>query len=1078
MGAERRLRMLLVVACLLLPAAAASPALADAQWRVTSVHGPQNMAPGGKGQYVIAAFNAGDADTDGSAYQLVDTLPPGVTATAAFGVDWTCDGIGTGVVTCTSVDLVPAPAADSSLRGAAWPVQITVDVPAGTEGTVGDNVAEVSGGSPGAVSGSAIDPTTFSTQPPTGATPAGFGFVPGSVAADAFDAAFPAGAPARQAGSHPFEARIDFRLSLGLGEDPNDVTFGDLFYTQPAGHLRTLEARLPPGLIGNPHATPRCDAIQLNSSGVSSKGSCPANTQVGSVNLMLQFGKQLAVVNGSTDVPIYGITPPSGAVAAFGLTLLGNPVVIVASVDPSDHYAVIARIRGVPEIVWVRSAALTLWGVPADPAHDPLRMDPATGTMGVPFAGAPIRPFLTLPSQCAAGGAIELRADSWQHPEAFTAWTGATPGDPATAMTGCDDPRFRFQPSIDVQPEARTPSTPTGLDVNLSVPQKDDVVPDASLLYAGSGDDRAIATPPLRDARVTLPAGMTISPSAAGGLLACGPLQIGLGSETPPACPDASKVGTASVLTPLLPDPLEGSVYLAAQNDNPFGSLLAIYLVVTGPGVVVKLPGRIVPDLVTGQLTATFDDDPQLPVSRLQLHLKGGTRAPLVTPATCGVKTTTATLTPWNGALPAVQTSDSFTIGGDGRGAPCTGRGFSPGFVAGTSNPVAGRDSPVVVRVTRGDRDQELSRVDVTLPRGVLGRLARVDLCPDAAAAAGRCGPGARIGTATVGAGPGPDPFFITDGRVYLTGPYKGAPFGLAIVVHAAAGPFDLGNVIVRAQVRVARRTAVLRVVTDPLPTILAGIPLQVRVADVTVDRPGFTFNPTNCRELRSRARLTLTSGTVATRTSRFQVGDCAALPFHPRLTVTVGRRGHTAHGVSTPLTATVRMGRGQANLKSVAVALPTTLTALLTVVNDACTLAQYDAGDCARARVGHAVARTPLLKDPLEGDAFFIKNPATPAGSLPDLMVALRGQVDVDLVGKVRIPGGVQLGARFGAPDVPIRSFTLHLVDGARGVVGTAADLCSPRARRARMHVVMTAQNGREVRRAQRLVVRGCGGR
>jgi hypothetical protein len=1073
---KRLLCALLAATCLLL-AAATAPALADVAWQVSVRHGPQNMPPGGRGQYAIQPFNVGDADTDGSPYTLVDTLPPGTIAAAAFGVDWSCAGVGTGTVTCTTSDVVPARGLASSLRGATWPVQITVDVASAAVGTVGDNVAQVSGGSPGAAPGSATDPTTFASGPPPQTTPTGFGFVPGSVAADTFDAASPAAAAERQAGSHPFEARVDFQLDLGLKEDPDDQTFGDFFYTEPTEHLRTLAARLPGGLIGNPQATPMCPAIQLNASGPSSKGSCPANTQVGTIDLGLQLGKQLGVADGSNDVPIYNVTPPKGAVAAFGLSLLGIPVVIVAAVDPSDHYAVVARLEGVPELVLLRSAELTLWGVPADPAHDPLRMDPVSGAMGVPFDGAPIRPFLTLPSQCDVGGAIELRADSWQHPNVFAGWIEATPRDPATTMTGCGDPRFRFQPSIDVQPDARTPSTPTGLDVDLTVPQKDDTVPSASLLYATSGDDRAIATPPLRDARVTLPAGMTISPSAAGGLLACSPLQIALGSEAPPACPDASKVGTASVVTPLLADPLSGSVYLAAQNENPFGSLLAIYLVVTGPGVVVKLPGKIVADPVTGQLTATFDDDPQLPVSRLHLHLTGGPRAPLVTPATCGVQTTTATLTPWNASLPAVQTSDSFAISGDGHGAPCARRGFSPCFVAGTTSPVAGHDSPVVVRVSRGDRDEQLSRVDVTLPRGLLGRLARVDLCQAATAAAGRCGAGARIGTAVVAAGPGPDPFFISDGRVYLTGPYRGAPFGLAIVVHAVAGPFDLGDVIVRAQVRVDRRTAVLRVVTDPLPTILDGIPLQVRIAQVTVDRPGFTFNPTSCRALRSRARITSTSGTLATPTSRFQVGDCGALPFHPRLTVTVGRRGHTAHGTSTPLTATVSMGRGQANLAAVAVDLPTTLSALPTIVNDACTRAQYDVGDCAQARVGHAIARTPLLRAPLEGDAFFVQDPTKPAGALPNLIVALRGQVAFDLVGAIRIPNGTGLGARFSAPDVPIRSFTLRLFDGARATVAAATNLCSAHGRRARMHVRMRAQNGREVDRMQRLVVRGCGG-
>jgi hypothetical protein len=1066
---------LLAAACAALAALAPASARADVQWRLASAHGPQDMPPGGRGQYVIDAYNVGDADTDGTPYTIVDTLPAGLTASAATGIGWSCAGVGSGVVTCSSTDHVFAPAANANRRGAAQPLQITVDVPSTAAG-VADNAIAISGGSAGAAPATATDPTTFSSQPPAGTTPTGFGFVPGSVRADAFAAADPAAAVARQAGSHPFELRIDLAMTLGLGEDPDDVAFGDLFYSEPQEHLRTLEARLPAGLIGDPQATPRCDAIQLDSSGPSSKGSCPANTQVGTIDMLLQFGKQLAPVNGSTDVPIYNVTPPQGASVALGLILQGNPVLIIGSVDPSDRYAVIARIEGVPELVWIRSARLTLWGVPADPAHDPLRLEPVSGAMGTPFTGAPIRPFLTLPSRCDAGDAVQVRADSWQHPGVFTPWIDAIPGGPPAAATGCTDPRFRFQPTISAQPQARTPSTPTGLDVDLDVPQKDDAVQAASQLYAGSGDDRAIATPPLRDATVVLPAGMAISPSAADGLLACGPAQIGLGDDAAPSCPDASKVGTVSIATPLLPDPLTGSVYLAAQGDNPFGSLLAVYLVASAPGIVVKLAGQVTPDPVSGRLTVTFDDNPQLPFSRLHLELDGGPRAPLVTPATCGAETTSATLSSWNAALPAVQASDTFTISGDGNGAPCAARGFAPGFVAGTTNPVAGRDSPVIARFTRGDGDQELGRVDVALPRGLLGRLAQVDLCPDAAARVGTCGAGARIGTAIVGAGPGPDPFFIDDGAVYLTGPYEGAPFGLSIVVHALAGPFDLGTVIVRGQVQVDRTTAALRVVSDPLPTILDGIPLQLRVAQVTVDRPHFTFNPTNCAPTHATARISSTSGTVATRRSRFQVGDCAALPFHPGLSVTVGRRGHTGRHHSTPLVATVRMAAGEANLRAVSVSLPDVLTGLLSVVDRACTRAQFDAGRCAQARIGSAVADTPLLRRPLRGTAYFVKVPGARPGALPNLMIALRGQVDVDLVGKIAIPGGTRLAAHFdGVPDVPIRSFTLRLVDGRNGVVGIATSLCTPAARAARIQFALRAQSGRLVRGSRPLAIGGC---
>jgi hypothetical protein len=1055
-----RLAGSLAAACVFLLASSAV-ALGDVRWQISSVHGPQSMAPASTGQYVIQAFNVGDADTT-DPYTITDTLPAGVLVTAASGAGWDCSGttLGTGTIQCIGSDTVFAPGPQPNRRGAAAELVITVAVPAGAAGTV-DNTATISGGSGTASPASATDPTPFSS------TSAGFGFVPGSLLADLFDAQLPGGSPVRLAGSHPSEMRVSFESNLKLSSDP---TAAGRPYTEPDDHVRNLETKLPIGLIGNPQAVPQCDPILFDDPGPGNYGACPANTQVGSANLVLQDGTHLFDLNSTTDVPVFNMVPTPGAVAQFAFSLIGNPAVITVSLDSSDHYAVVATVTDTTELLWLRSADLTLWGVPADPAHDALRFDPNAGVFGSAFTGAPIRPFLTMPSQCDQAGMVQIRADSWQHPGVFTPWqTGAS-----AQMTGCDDPRFRFEPSIAVQPQTRTPSTPTGLNVDISVPQKNDTVSDATQLYPGSGSDAAIATPPLRNASVTLPQGMSVSPSSADGLLACSSMQIGLGTNDEPTCPDASKIGTVSITTPLLPDPLTGNVYFAAQSDNPFGSLLALYIVARGPGVIVKLPGQVTPDPITGQLTATFDDNPQVPFSNLHLQFKGGPRAPLVTPPTCGVYTTSATFTSWVGSLPAAPASDSFTISGDGNGAPCAARGFDPSFVAGTTNPVAGKDSPLVTRFSRGDQDQELGSIAVSLPPGLLGRIASAVLCPDGPANAGACGDGSRIGTATVAAGPGSDPFYITDGRVYVTGPYKGAPFGLSIVVHAKAGPLDLGNVVVRAQIQVNRATAALTVVTDPLPTILAGIPLQLRVADVTVDRPRFTFNPTNCSVMSSTARLTSTEGTVATKSSRFAVADCAALPFSPRLSIRVGARHHTQSRVSTPLTATVTVPKGDANLRSVSVTLPTTLNALLPVVNRACTLAAFRAGHCtSKARVGSVVAITPLLRDPLRGSAYFVKNPAR---VIPDLMLALRGQIDLDVTGKVKIPGGKALSTRFDTiPDAPITMFRLSLVSGANGPLGTAASLCTAKSRAAKASIGFRAQSGKLVQVRQRLHIDGC---
>ncbi len=1039
----------------------ATPAAADTAWRITSVHGPQQMPPGGKGGYVIQVANVGDGDSSGDVV-VTDTLPSGVTAVDARGEGWSCDGAGTGVVACTFAGMIAAPAASSAARGMAPPISITVEVPQGISGTLENLVTVAGGGAPQVAA--AADPTPFGT------TPAGFGFAPGSLTADLFTTPFPAVDPARQAGSHPFDARIGFGVNLTLREDPDDLTVGDLFYTTPDEHIKTLQAKLPVGLIGNPLATPRCPAELLYVGGPTNKGSCPSDTQVGTIDLSVNNGKQLPVLDDVTDVPVYNMQPPPGTVAAFGLSYLSNTVWIVITLDPSDHYAVVATVQYALELLAVRGAVLTLWGVPGDPAHDALRMnplDPGAGetAMGTPFMSE-LKPLLTLPSQCETSGALQLRMESWQHPGAFTPWQ---PGAPLQ-MTGCADSRQRFEPSIVVQPQEREPGVPTGLDVDVLLPQKDDTVSSAGQLYAPSGNDRAIAVPPLRDATVTLPQGMVVSPSAANGLAACSSAQIVLGTNDPPACPDASKVGSVRVDTPLLPDPLDGAIYLAAQTDNPFGSLLAVYLVAEGPGVIVKLPGRIEPDPLTGQLTVSFADNPQVPFSRLHVHLDGGPLAPLVTSATCGVKTASARFTSWNAALPAVQASDSFEIGA---GGACVPRGFEPTFAAGTTNPLAGRDSPVVVRVARGDRDEELSRIEVSLPPGLLGRIAALDLCDDAAANAGRCGEDSRIGTVAVGAGSGPSPFFITDGRVHITDPYGGAPFGLSIVVHAKAGPFDLGQVVVRAAVEVDRTTAVLRVVSDPLPTILAGIPLQVRVVNVTIDRPGFTFNPTRCTPLSATARIAATTGATADRRTRFQAADCAALPFKPRLALRVGRKGHTRARASTPLVATLRMPARGANLAGVKVVLPSTLNALLPVVERACTLGEFHAGRCEQARIGSAVAATPLLRHALRGSMYLVKRTA---GGLPNLMIVLRGQVAFDLAGTITIPASGRVGADFASvPDVPISKVVLRFVDGRNGPLGIIDGLCTRRSRRATAQVVFRAQNGRVVRRDQRLRTYGC---
>jgi hypothetical protein len=1088
----------LAAACLFTLLAAA-PAPASVAWTVTSEHGPTNMVPGGSGQYILQAYNVGTSELSGEScstgtqsgcYVIEDVLPSGVTydATHPPGNAWKCtDALAGGIdtVRCwhssSGSGRVRPPGSvsgkDATFRGQALPVILNVLVDPGASGTL-DNTAQVYGGAGGTCSGVnqlpsnpacvvsplVSDPTAFS------ATPAEFGLLPSAFLADAFDAAVPNGGsggnPVRQAGAHPFEMRFDFGLNMSYAVDPESGS-----YTTPVDHVKDFETKLPAGLIGNPRAVPQCPPIDLNDSGAASKGYCPANTQVGSADLKLQEGAGIVVV---PDVPVYNMVPPPGTVAAFAINFQTRPVWIYVSLDPTDHYSVIATARDTTEVLPPRAVQLTLWGVPADPAHDPLRMRQNTfdnGVMDTPFTEAPIKPFLTLPSTCGAAGSIQMRSTSWGAPETFTPWMSGSPME----LTGCEDSRFQFSPTIEVTPTALTPNTPTGLNVDLSVPQKDDTVAEASELYAQNGHDAAINTPPLKDAKVVLPEGITVSPSAADGLASCSPSEIKLGSNEQPTCPDASKIGTVSIETPLLSYPLTGDVYLASQDDNPFGTTLAMYVVARGEGVIIKLPGKVEQDPVTGRLTTTFSENPPVPFSHLHLQFNEGPRAPLVTPATCGTKTTAAEFSSWNGSLPAASVTSSFAISADGAGAPCGAPGFDPGFLAGTLGNRAGSDSPLTTRFTRTDGDEALSKVEVSLPPGLLGRISTVALCSEADANAGSCGAGSLIGKVTVAAGPGPNPFYITDGTAFITGPYKGAPFGLSIVVHAKAGPIDLGNVVVRSQIQVDPHTAQLRVVSDPLPTILKGIPLQIRLIDVTVDRPGFTFNPTNCSAMSASATLGSTGGRTSTKTARYQAGDCSGLSFKPSFTVSTS--GKTSRRIGASLHVKVSFPHAapgtRADFKSAKVDLPKQLPSQLTTLQKACRHQVFEvnpAGCPAESRVGFAVVHTPVLPVPLEGPAYFVSYGGE---AWPQLTIVLQGDgVTVDLAANTFIKKGVTSSTFAAIPDVPIETFELTLPQGKFPALGANGNLC---AHKLLMPTTIVAQNGATIKQNTKIAVSGC---
>jgi hypothetical protein len=1053
----RRGAMLAFLAAVLLLAVSAAVAVADPVNEIDVISNT-TAAPGSTHVYYVNVLNVGDqpnadADADGVADDprvLTVTLPPGVTATGASGFRWDCSATdfstSPSVVSCTNTSvLIPTKKRSTHLN-----VTTSVDPNAVTGPATA--TFDMTGGN--AVPVSTVDETSITSQTP----PFGIDSFDGQVASDA------AGDVLTQAGGHPYS--ISTQIFFNTFTNPVELT-GD---TWPVAQPKDLLVDLPPGFVGSATATGEslCTLAQLsNASGLEALPLCPPGSQVGLATIFTANGLLL-----DDTIPVFNMVAPPNAPARFGFDASGSVVTLDASLRSGGDYGLTVGVHDIPEALALAGTRLTFWGVPADPSHDGLRACPgqlSPGTGGPTCTTeVPRRAFLRNPTSCTAPGVgltTSLRADSWADPGDFASASFVShlapnlpfPHGAEQGTTGCAD--VPFEPTFSAGPSpSGAAGAPSGFAFDLNVPQNDD--PDQ------------IATGDLKKAVVTLPVGLRVSPSSANGLGACSPAQINLNSAADSACPGSSKLGTVTIDTPLLKDPLTGSVYLATPHDNPSGSLIALYIVVRGPGLVVKLPGSVAADPVTGQLKATFDNNPQLPFSHLHLEFLGGPRAALVDPPQCGSYPTDAVLDSWSGAT--VTSDSSFDVSKDGNGTPCGPARFAPTLSAGVDSVKAGQHTSFTLRLARDDADQEFKALTVTTPKGLLAKVAGVPLCPAANAAAGTCSEASRVGSVLTGAGAGTDPFYLP-GRVYLTGPYKGGPYGLSIVVPAVAGPFDLGTVVVRTAIQVDRHTAQLHVISDPLPTILQGIPLQIRDVRVTIDRSRFMLNPTSCVEKHVTSQVSSTGGKTANPSDRFQVGGCSKLRLAPKLTLTVGSKGHTHLHASAPLTAKLTQTPGQSNLASVRVSLPATINALLSVVNNACTRAAFDAGRCgAKARTGSAVAVTPLLSKPLRGSVYFVKT--AKKGALPDLIVALRGQVNVDLVGKVTIPGGIRLSTTFNTiPDVPIKSFALRLVAGKNGVVGAAANLCSASAKQAKANVSFRGQNGAVINRSQSLQVRGC---
>lgn len=1014
------------------PAPAASPAPA---WKLTAISAPTNFPSGESGTsiggpaYLIEATNVGGASAK-APIMLQATMAPGLTPTAATGesdddaTPTPSCSIASRVVTCTT--------AGPLSPGRSLKVVIAVDVEAGLSGSV---LSEAMVGGGGAA------PRVVNMETPVASALAAFDFLPGAAGFASFVTADD-GSPDVLAGGHPYQ------LSLDVGF-PSRKAAADL---TSAGHPREVALDLPRGLVVNPTVVPvTCTEVQLSSS------TCPPASQVGAVTLTVTSS---ATGPGSDLRGLYAMTPPPGSSANFGFNAgdLGIPVHLLGSVRAGD-YRLAATASDLLAKFPFLGIHLQLWGDPSSPSHDAVR--------GGPVPPQP-RAFLTLPSAC--GPLLSsARTDSWEEPSVFVereVENRDLEGNPV-AVSGCGE--VPFSPKLEARPTTGVADSPSGFDVNLSVPQNE--APDA----------RASAN--LMRAEVSLPEGLVSNPAGANGLAGCSRGEIGLTSAAgsaparfdaaPAACPSASRLGTAEVETPLLDQPLHGSVFLATPYDNPSRSLLALYVTAEDPasGVMLKLAGGLEANPTTGRLTAGFDELPQLPIAAVSLHFFGGATAPLRTPATCGVYSTASALVPWSApeSGPPASPSDRYSIDRPPSGSACARDESvlpsSPSLEAGTVSSLAGSYTPFVVDLKRPDGTQQISSLDLQLPPGLVGRLAGVPYCPEAALAAAQgrdgsaeqaspsCPAASRVGSATIGAGAGPGPYYV-HGGVYLAGPYRGAPLSLATIVPAVAGPFDLGTVVIRSAVQVDPETARLSVATDAAPTILRGIPLDVRSVKVVLDRSEFIRAPTSCSPISINGLATSTVGAGNALSSRFQVGGCRRLGFKPRLAL---RLFGPVHRGAHPKLRTVFTPRpGDAAIRSAAVTLPATELLDSRHLGAICTRGQFAAGRCsAGSAAGYAKVWTPMLGHPLEGPVYLRAS----GGRLPDLAASLHGQVDLSLVSQVDSVRGRLRNTFRELPDIPLSRVVLTLRGGRHGLLVNTGGVCAGKLRGSAR---MIAQNGK----------------
>ncbi len=1090
-------RMALLVALTLLvnvaSAHAAAKIVEEPWWHLSSGARPSELAPGSEGEIVVSAENLGDADANvpkcvrvlpemGSysdslctiagnsssedefelkltePIRVTDALPPGLRAVGIAGSQPTPgkEGYEHIPLSC-SLEHLSCESAGPMARLAPFDqleVRIRVQVLAGAESGEVNQVVISGGGAP-------EDRISRPLRIGTGGSP--FGVEEYGLALEEAG-----GAPTTQAGSHPFQ--ITGTIALDQGPDASSLNAPP--QAGPAEEAKDIVARMPPGMIADPASVPRCLLWEfLESDGLGERPECSQQTAVGVASVTAQ---EPGSGTYTFAAPIFNIEPEAGEPARFGFVFQQGavPVFLNTSVrsGPGEDWGVDLNTNDLPRSVGLISVRVTFWGAPSRTVHGAARgwgcLDAARGERE--HAYEPCKRYveelhppalLTLPTSCTGPLRSSVRADSWDAPGEQVTFPSS---EVLPALSGCE--QLQFSPSISTEPTTHAASSASGLAFDLSFDSE------------GLLDADSLAQSDLQKTVVGLPPGVTIDPSAGVGLGACTAAQFAaatLSSVAGVGCPEDSRLGTVEIETPLLFTTVYGTMYLAQPYENPFsepghpgGSLIAIYVVARSRaerGILVKLSGKVSADPVTGQLTVTFENDPELPFGRFNFHFKEGQQAPLITPSTCGTYTTQAQLTPFSEPAEPLLDASSFQITSGSQGSACPAAGlppFEPKIQALTLNNDAGVFSPLSIELSRSDAMQEIADYSTDLPVGITANLTGVPFCPETDIEASRhrtgvqeenepsCSQASLIGHSLVGTGVGSVLDYVP-GKLYLAGPYHGDPFSVVSVTSAVVGPFDLGTIVIRFALAIDPYTAQVRIDptgSEPIPTIIDGIVTHVRDIRVSIDRPDFTLNPTSCQAKPVSSALTSDHGQTVTVSTPFQAVKCPELSFKP--TFRASTKGKTSRvdgaSLSVSLKMPIKLGE-QSNIRQVKVELPKQLPSRLTTLQKACTEAQFNtdpAGCPTASKIGYASATTPILPVPLTGPAIFVSHGGE---AFPSLILVLQGYgVTIDLVGSTYIsPKGITSTTFKTVPDQPVGGFQLTLPQGPYSALTAIGDLC-----------------------------------